>query len=58
MEGYGWGGLCGCNCSGPGFYWPRSRNEVVEEMEEYKASLESEIRALEKRIQTLKGKKE
>ncbi len=33
-----------------------TRDEMVEEMEEYKAQLESEIAALEKRISTLKEK--
>ncbi len=56
--GYGWGGPCGCNCAGPGFFWPRSRDEVVEDLEDYKASLESEITTLEKRIQALREKKE
>lgn len=57
--GYGgWGGPCGCSCSGPGSFWPRSRDEVVEDLQDYKASLESEITALEKRIQTVKERKE
>ncbi|MDG6918696.1 MAG: DUF5320 domain-containing protein [Nitrososphaerota archaeon] len=58
MQRYGRGGQCGCNCSGPGYFWPRSRDEAVEELEDYKAGLESEITALEKRIQSLKEKKE
>ena len=58
MPRYGWGGQCGCCCSGPGYFWPRSRDEFVDELEDYKAGLESEITALEKRIQNLKEKKE
>ncbi len=59
MPRYGWeSSQCGCNCSGPGYYWPRSRDEVVDELQDYKASLESEIVALEKRIESLKGKVE
>jgi predicted nucleic acid-binding Zn-ribbon protein len=33
-----------------------TRNEVVEDMEDYKAQLEAEITALEKRINSLKEK--
>jgi hypothetical protein len=58
MHRYGGGCQCGCNCSGPSNYWPRTRDEVVEELEGYKASLESEITTLEKRIQALKERKE
>ncbi|MCL4356189.1 MAG: DUF5320 domain-containing protein [Nitrososphaerota archaeon] len=58
MQRYGWGGQCGCSCSGPGYFRPTSRDEAVEELEDYKAGLESEITALEKRIQSLKEKKE
>ena len=58
MPRYGMGGHCGCDCSGPGYYRPRSRDEFVEELEDYKAGLESEVTALEKRIQGLKAKKE
>ncbi|MDG7009604.1 MAG: DUF5320 domain-containing protein [Nitrososphaerota archaeon] len=58
MQRYGWGGHCGCSCSGPGYFRPTSRDEAVEELEDYKAGLESEITALEKRIQSLKEKKE
>lgn len=64
--GYGHWGHYGCGChAGPGWYWPgqalgwqppMTRNEVVEEMEDYKAQLEAEITALEKRINTLKEK--
>lgn len=64
--GYGHGGHRDCGCHGdPGWYgrgrtwgWqpPMSRNEVVEEMEDYKARLEAEITALEKRINSLKEK--
>ena len=35
-----------------------SREEVLDELEDYKASLSSEMTALEKRIQTLKERKE
>jgi hypothetical protein len=67
--GYGhWGHWehCGCGChAGPGWYgrgqawgWqsPMTKDEVVEEMEDYKAQLEAEITGLEKRINTLKEK--
>lgn len=57
MPRYGWNGQCGC-CCGPVWAYPRSRDEVVEEMEDYKASLESEIAALEKRIKSVKEKAE
>ncbi|HKG71839.1 MAG TPA: hypothetical protein VKA87_08060 [Nitrososphaeraceae archaeon] len=50
-----WGGL---SCGGP--YWativPRHRDEIIEELEDYKAALEAEILALEKRIKDLKAK--
>ena len=58
MHRQGWGGQCGCNCSGAGNFWPMSREEVLDELEDYKASLSSEMTALEKRIQTLKERKE
>jgi hypothetical protein len=51
-------GQCGCHCGGPGSASPRSREEIVGEMEEYKANLESEITALEKRINAVKAKAE
>lgn len=54
MLGYGWGG--GCHCGGPGRMWPASRDQFVEELEEYKASLEWEIAALERRIKALREK--
>ena len=41
-------------------YWatmvPRHREEIIEELEDYKAGLEAEILALEKRIKDLKAK--
>ena len=41
-------------------YWatmvPRHREEIIEELEDYKAGLEGEILALEKRIKDLKAK--
>ena len=40
------------------FFGPRSGDEIVDDLEDYKASLESEITTLEKRIQTLKEKKD
>jgi hypothetical protein len=53
-----WGGGAGCGCEGP--YWarviPRHRDEIIEELEDYKAGLEAEILALEKRIKDLKSK--
>jgi hypothetical protein len=62
--GYGHGGHCGCHChAGPELYgrgqawgWrpPMTKDEVVEEMEDYKAQLEAEITSLEKRISKLK----
>jgi hypothetical protein len=54
-----WGGS---QCGAP--YWatmvPRHREEIIEELEDYKAGLEAEILALEKRIKDLnaKGKEE
>jgi hypothetical protein len=64
--GYGHWEHCHCNCyAGPGPYgrglgygWqpPMTKDEVVEEMEDYKARLEAEITALEKRIGSLKEK--
>ncbi len=63
--GYGWhGGHCGCGChTGPSWYGPGygsystpTKDEVVEEMEDYKARLEAEITALEKKINSLKEK--
>jgi hypothetical protein len=43
-----WGGF---PCAGP--YWammvPRHREEIIEELEDYKAGLEAEILALEKK---------
>jgi hypothetical protein len=64
--GYGHWGHCGCGChAGPGWdargaAWgwqaPMTKDEVVEDMEDYKAQLEAEITALEKRINTLKEK--
>lgn len=64
--GYGHGGHCDCEChGGPGWYgrgrtwgWqpPMTNDEVVGEMEDYKARLEAEITALEKRINSLKEK--
>jgi hypothetical protein len=46
------------SCGGP--YWatmvPRYREEIIEELEDYKAGLEAEILALEKRIKDLKEK--
>jgi chaperonin cofactor prefoldin len=51
-----WGG--GSQCGVP--YWammaPRHREEIIEELEDYKADLEAEILALEKRIKDLKSK--
>jgi hypothetical protein len=48
----------GCGCGEP--YWvralPRHREEIIEELEDYKAGLEAEILALEKRIKDLKSK--
>jgi hypothetical protein len=35
---------------------PRHRDEIIEELEDYKAGLEAEILALEKRIKDLKAK--
>jgi hypothetical protein len=67
MRGYGYG-HCGCGCHhGPGRYgygqqppwgWqnPATKDEVVEDMEAYKAELEAEITTLEKRINALKEK--
>jgi hypothetical protein len=51
----------GFSCGGGGPYWatmmvPRYREEIIEELEDYKASLETEILALEKRIKDLKEK--
>lgn len=66
---WGHGGHCGCGChEGSGWYgygrgppwgWqaPTTKDEVVEDMETYKAELEAEITALEKRISALKEKK-
>jgi hypothetical protein len=64
--GYGHGGHCDCECyGGPSWYgrgrtwgWqpPMTKDEVVEDMEDYKARLEAEITALEKRINSLKEK--
>jgi len=64
--GYGHGGHCDCNYHagphgygrGPVWGWqpPMTKDEVVEEMEDYKARLEAEITALEKRISSLKEK--
>ncbi|HJU95612.1 MAG TPA: hypothetical protein VJ643_06230 [Nitrososphaera sp.] len=48
----------GSGCGGS--YWatmvPRHREEIIEELEDYKAGLEAEILALEKRIKDLKAK--
>ena len=48
----------GSGCGGS--YWatmvPRHRAEIIEELEDYKAGLEAEILALEKRIKDLKAK--
>ena len=62
--GYGHWEHCHCNChAGPspygrglGYGWqpPMTKDEVVEEMEDYKARLEAEITTLEKRIGSLK----
>ncbi|MEM3671363.1 MAG: hypothetical protein QW767_06445 [Thermoprotei archaeon] len=41
-----------------GYNWPKSTDEVVKELEDYKASLESEIVALSKKIESLKEKAE
>jgi hypothetical protein len=73
MRGYGYAhwchGHCGCGChEGPSWYgygrgpawgWqaPATKDEVVEDMETYKAELEAEITALEKRINAMKEKK-
>ena len=52
----------GSGCGGS--YWasmvPKHREEIIEELEDYKAGLEAEILALEKRIKDLKerGKEE
>jgi hypothetical protein len=64
--GYWHGGHCECHChGGPGWYgrgegwgWgpPATKDEAVGELEDYKAQLESEITALERRINTLKEK--
>ena len=64
--GYGHGEHCDCNCHtgpygygrGPAWGWqsPITKDEVVEEMEDYKSRLEAEITALEKRINSLKEK--
>jgi len=62
--GYGHWEHCHCNChAGPawysrgyGSYSTPTKDEVVEEMEDYKARLEAEITALEKRINSLKEK--
>ncbi len=51
-------GQCCCQCGCAGSASPRSREEIVGEMEEYKANLESEIAALEKRINAVKEKVE
>jgi hypothetical protein len=56
------GGGRGFSCGGGGGpYWatmmvPRYREEIIEELEDYKADLEAEILALEKRIKDLKEK--
>lgn len=64
--GYGHHGDCGC-CHddaswygrGPAWAWQpaMTRDDVVQDMEDYKAQLEAEITALEKRISSLKEKK-
>jgi hypothetical protein len=64
--GYWHGGHCGCHYhDGPGWYgrgqgwgWgsPMTKDDVIEEMQDYKAQLEAEITALEKRISSLKEK--
>ena len=54
MPRYGWGGQCGCDCAGPRWTSNANRDELVEELSDYKANLESEIIALEHRIETLK----
>lgn len=55
-------GACACYCApnpcyfGPGYgmWWePRTREEVVQDLEGYKERLELEIRELEKRIKRL-----
>jgi len=65
--GYGHHGHCGCYCHddpswygrGPVSGWQpaMTRDEVVQDMQDYKAQLEAEITALEKRINGLKEKK-
>ncbi|MEM0272737.1 MAG: hypothetical protein QW514_09380 [Thermoprotei archaeon] len=66
MPRHVWGGGCycdcgpsyGCYCGEPTWTYHRSRDEAVEELEDYKAKLEDEIAELEKRIQLLKEKEE
>jgi hypothetical protein len=64
--GYWHGGHCGCHYhDGPGWYgrgrawgwdYPMTKDDVIQDMEDYKAELEAEITALEKRISSLKEK--
>lgn len=46
-----------CCCWTPRAWLAPSRDEFVGDLEEYKAALEAEIVALEKRIQALREKK-
>ena len=50
-----WGGFP-CGGSYMTTMVPRHRDEIIEELEDYKAGLEAEILALEKRIKDLKAK--
>jgi hypothetical protein len=62
--GYWHGGHCGCHWHGwhggygPAWAWEpaATKDEVLEDMQDYKAELEAEITALEKRINTLREK--
>lgn len=58
--GYGgrWGDYCSCPCAGPAWAWPTSKEEFVDELQDYKARLESEVVALEKKIKAVKEKTE
>lgn len=58
MRRYGYGLHTCCDCRGPVWGVPVSREEIVGELEDYKITLESEIVTLEKRIKALKEKAE
>ncbi len=53
-RGHGKKGECGCGCSCHGWRNFRTKEEKIDELEDYKSELEKELKAVEERIEELK----